>query len=258
MLSTSEDGKWKIPYGVSSDKLTKILRFILQKHGDKNFVSVDSILPLASMAKNFLSANLSFFKSVGILEGDNAQGYKLTELGGKYATAISMEKDQDIQKCTLEIIKNSYLNDLNLLIESEKDTITSDNLYRFIKTNARVSDGPFTGNMNQHSSTGAFVLLNMFEKSGILPKGIIEAVSSKKEGKSTPSSKQKKIRGEDLSDEKKDTDNYFTLKSEMFSISISKKIDPSELEYTKKQIDALFDFVKDKIESDTPHQNLEN
>lgn len=85
--------------------------------------------------------NLSFFTITGILESDNGKGYKLTGKGSEYADAITMDKPELIKKTTLEIIENSHLKDLKIFIESEGSSLQRQDLFKFVKTRANVSDG---------------------------------------------------------------------------------------------------------------------
>ena len=253
-MSEQESNKWNIPYGISYSKLTKIVRVLLQKKGDINKISIDVLLPLSGLHKNFLSTNLSFFKSINIVDGDNTEGYKLTNLGKKYTDALSLEKDEDIKNCSLELITKSHLNDLKIYIETEGSAISKDSILKFIKRNAKISDGPATGNMPTSSSQGTYALMEIFNKAGIISTELLSTRSkSKYSGISKSIKKGKNPVG--IKEKTRSNEDNFTLGSDNFSIQISKQISQDDLEFIKTQVLALFEHAKKKIENSDIEEN---
>ena len=201
---------------------------------------------MTSLPKNFLSTNLSFLKSVNIVCGDNTEGYKFTELGKRYVDALYLEKDGDIEKCSLELITNSHLNDLKIHIETEESEISKDSILKFIKRNARIFDGASAGNMPENSSRGAHTLMEIFNKAGIISDEILSTRISSKPSINSKPAKKKKTSSANKNKTKPEEDN-FTLNSDNFSIRISKKIDSNELEFIKSQVLSLFEMLERKL-----------
>lgn len=255
-MSDKNDLKWNIPYGISYEKLTKIVRVLLQKKGDINEVSLDTLIQLTSLLKNYLSTNLSFLKSINIVCGDNIEGYKLTELGKKYVDALHFEKDEDIKKYSLELITESHLNDLKIYIETEESKLSKDGILKFIKKNARIADGASAGNMPKQSSQGAHTLMEIFNKAGIISAEILSTQMLSKSSINSKPAKKKNIGSTNKNkNEIKPKEDNFTLSSDSFSIQISKKIDLNDLEFIKSQILALFEHVKKKIKDSKIEKN---
>lgn len=249
MSESAEEGKWKIPYGVSYAKLTKIIRLLLQKKADSSPVPTDSITTITNMSKNFLSSNLSFFKSVGILEGDNDSGYQFTELGTKYAKALSLDNDAEIKKHTLEFISKSHLNELKIFLETEGNDVTKDKIFKVIKTNAKIKDGTYAGNMPQKTSVGSNALLSIFNKAGLITDQITnEKLTKNGTPKISNQPKKKAKKSESDSGSLEPQGKYFSLGSGNFSVKISKEIDLNELEFIQTQISSLTEFAKKRIE----------
>jgi len=243
MSESVEEEKWRIPYGVSYDKLIKIIKLLRQKKADSSPVTIDSIVSLVNMPKAFLSTNLSFFKSVGILVGDNDSGYQFTELGTKYAKALSLDDNEEIKKYTLEFVSKSHLNELKIFIETEGDEVNKDKILKVIKTNARIKDGIHAGNMPEKTSIGSNSLISILNKSGLLSS---EITNEKITPKSSPS-KSKGKKTESGSDSLEPQGDNFSLGSGNFSVKISKKIDLSELDFIQTQISSLLEHAKKRI-----------
>lgn len=248
MSESVEEVKWRTPYGVSYAKLTKIIRLLLQKKADSSAVPTNSITTIANMSKNFLSTNLSFFKSVGILNGDNDSGYQFTELGTKYAKALSLDNDAEIKKHTLEFVSKSHLNELKIFLETEGDDVTKDKIFKVIKTNAKIKDGTFSGNMPEKTSIGANTLLSIFNKAGLITDQIINKKLVRSDTPKISNPPKKKDKPESDSGSLEPQGKYFSLGSGNFSVKISKEIDLNELEFIQTQISSLTEFAKKRIE----------
>ena len=250
MSDVIEETKWKIPYGITFDKLSKIIQLILRKDGDKKDMSLDSILPVADLARNFLSSNLSFLNSVGIISGDNSK-FRLTEIGLKFARALSLGNDEDIKKYSIEIINKSHLNDIKLLIENEGESIQKEKILKLIKTNAKIS-GDSVGSMPKTSKAGANSLLQWFNKIGLISDAIVGTkIETKPNDKKSKSSEKPSFSSKKSLPLK--TGDDFTLNMNKVSLEISSSIDLDDLESAKKHIDILFEDAKKKIQS---RQNL--
>lgn len=252
-MSEQESNKWNIPYGITYEKLSKILKGLHQKKGDLNKVSFDSILSLSGLHKNFLSTNLSFLKSINTIEGDNSEGYKITDLGKKFADALYLDKEEDIKNCLIELITKSHLNDLKIYIETEGDSLSKDGILKFIKRNARISDGPATGNMPKSSAQGAYALIDMFNKAKIITDELTNIRSQVKPA-SSKSTKEKRTNKKDTHQSELTNQDSFTLGSDTFSIQINKKISKDDFEFIKNQIMSWFDYVKKKIDNNNSEQ----
>lgn len=247
MPPTAEESKWKIPYGITFDKLSKVIQLLLRKNGDKTQLNIDSLITVSGLAKNFLSSNLTFLNSIKIIEGDNT-GFKLTQLGADFARALSLDNEEDIKKLSLEIITKSHLDDLKVLVENEGDSITKDKMLKLIKTNAKLS-GDNISQIPATSKSGAISLLTWFNKIGLTS---IELVTIQHESKEKiPSRRKKKVKDTPtaIHDSNKTGVDNFVSKTEKFSIIIDKSIVLDELELAKKQTDMLFEHAKKKIES---------
>jgi len=252
-MSEEKIPKWAIPFGVGSEKILKILRYIKQKNGDTKYVPLDSILTLTSINSQSVRNNITFFTIVGILEGDSEKGFKLTDKGTKLVSSTISGKSEDVKKALLEIIENSHLKDLKDFIETEGNGVTKIALFNFVKDRANISDGDRFGNMGAVYSSGTMGLLELFDKAGLIPQNTLSKSSPRStnqkqspKSKSSPKSKQTKQQpiGEIRSSES------HNLQSNVFSISINKKIEKDEFELAKSQITSFLQLVEKKI-SDT-------
>lgn len=253
-MEESDESKWKIPYGITFPKVEKIITLILTRKGDRTTQTLDSIHPLASLAKNFLSSNLSFLNSINVIDGDN-NGFKLTKLGTDFANALSMGNEEDVKKFSMEIISKSHLNDLKDLIENEGSAITKEKLLKFIKTRARIS-GESISSMPKSSSVGANALLSWFSKIGIVSNEVADnriqrdtSLRKKQTEKSSMGRLKEKPRIRQQDPIYNDATNNFILNTGQVSLSIDKNIELEDLELAKKQSDMLFEHAKTKIKS---------
>lgn len=260
MTETIEESRWKIPYGIPFGKLSKIIQLILRKDGDKSTLTIESILPAADLARNFLSSNLGFLNSVNIIEGDNAS-FKLTKTGIDLARALSLGNNEDIKKFSLAIISQSHLNDIKILIENEGDSITKEKLLKLIKTNAKIS-GDSISVMAKTSKVGANALLTWFSEIDLLSKEIanakIQGESTGKNDKSVKSLKGQKNARSSLDSTRKIKGEDFVLNTDKFSLTIDRNMGSDEIELAKKQVEMLFDHVKNKISTDSDPNNQES
>jgi len=251
MSQTAEDLRWKIPYGITFDKLSKIIQLILRKNGDEMTLTIDSILPAADLAKNFLSSNLNFLKAVNIIEGDYS-GFKLTPLGADFAKSLSLDNKDDIKKYSLDIFAQSYLNDLKITIENEGDSLTKDKLLKIIKTNAKIS-GNSIAEMPKTSKAGANALLSWLNEIELISGDIIKTkISNEIAGKKhTVTKQQGKIppSGFKPDSSRINKNDNFVLNTDKISLFIDRNIESDDLELAKKQVDMLFEHAKKKTAS---------
>lgn len=255
MSEVSEETKWKIPYGIAFEKLSKIIQLILRKEGDKKDLTLDSILASADLAKNFLSSNLSFLNSVGIISGDN-NGFKLTNVGSNFARALSLDNVADIKKISLEIIGKSHLNDIKILIENEGASIQKEKILKLIKTNAKIS-GNSVSEMPKTSKAGANALMQWFNEIELIPDEIFKTkLETKSDSKKSVKVVERKSEGtKSATNTIKGTDN-FIFNTNYVSLEISSNSDLDELELAKKQVEMLFDHAKKKIQSKQEPNNI--
>lgn len=245
-----ENTKWKIPYGITFDKLSKIITLILTKKGDTTKLDLKSFVPLTGISENFVSSNLSFLNDIKVIEGDN-QGFKLTQKGIDFANALSMDDKEKIKTVSLELILESHLNDLKVLIENQGEEITKEKLYKFMKTKAKIK-GESLSDMPTNSSTGINTILSWFAKIGLLTNELANSKISGTPGKKRPQgtkSKPQSTRGETKGRISKDGSGSFVLNTDHVSLSISKNIELDDLEFVKKQVELLFEHAKTKINS---------
>lgn len=255
MSEVNEETKWKIPYGITFEKLSKIIQLILRKEGDKKNLSLDAILASADLARNFLSSNLSFLNSIGIISGDNS-GFKLTNVGSNFARALSLDNVADIKKISLEIIGDSHLNDIKILIENEGESIQKEKILKLIKTNAKIS-GNSVAEMPKTSKAGVNALLQWFNKIELIPDQIITTrIETKSDNKKSVKNMEKQpVDAKSNTNIIKGTGN-FILNTNNISFEISSNIDLDELELAKKQVEMLFDHAKRKTQSkQTPNDS---
>jgi len=254
-MNEEKTPRWAIPFGLGSEKLLKILRYIKQKNGNTNYVSMESILTLTSINSQSIRNNISFFTIVGILEGDHEKGFKLTDKGSKLVSSTINGKPEDVKNALLEIIKTSHLNDLKDFIETEGSGISKPSLFNFVKDRGNITDGDRFGNMSAVYSSGTVGLLELFEKAELIPQNLLSKSSPKPSNQKTPPKPKPKPKQkpEQKPELKQKTDNIIpsseshNLQSNTFSISISKKIEKDELDLIKSQITGFLQFVEKKI-----------
>lgn len=250
IMPDGENVKWKIPYGLKFDKLSKIITLILTKKGDNTKLDLKSFSPLTGMSENFISSNLSFLNSINVIDGDN-QGFKLTPKGIDFANALSMDDKEKIKTVSLELISKSHLNDLKVMIENQSTEVTKEKLYKFMKTKAKIK-GETLSDMPTNSSTGMNAILGWFGKIGLVSNELanskISGIPSKKRPQGTKRETQSTggITAKSIS--KNESDN-FVLNTDHISLLISKNIELDDLEFAKKQADLLFERAKTKINS---------
>lgn len=265
-MTESNTTRWAIPFAVSYSKLGLIIRFIKNNDGATRFVPLKTIYNLTSINHQLLKANTSFCQITGILEGDPEKGYKLTSRGAAYAEALTLDKPELIKKTTLEIIKNSHLNDLKTFVDTEGDKVTKEGFFKNVKNKGNISDGKRFGQMPPAYSTGTGTLLEMFAKAELLPTKLIEDINSaQNKTQKSPPSKPKKSSTKSQSDKKTKSkgsetpqisQDTYDLQSNTFLIKINKKIESDELDLIKSQIDGFLKFVEKKITSE-PNQKSE-
>lgn len=247
---------WKIPYGVGYSKLIKLMRLILQKNGDKQLLSIDSIISSSIMPSNFVPSNLAFLKSIKIIEMTDTKSCRLTDTGTKFIRALSLDNKKDVEEYGKSLIKNSYLKDIQDLIETEGKELTVEKLYRLIKTNANISDGDRSGNMPTSSSTGVNALLQFLEKCKVLPLGILQPPKSSIL-KNTPKTTKKFTKKHQTIPTNTNTqpitnsDEFYTLKSDTFNISIRKSLNLDDFETIEDHMVLFLKSIKNKINSNS-------
>lgn len=258
MSEKSEDIKLKIPFGIGYSKLIKLMRLILQKDGDTKTVSIDSITSSSTIPPNFVLSNLAFLKSINILEMNDTKNCKLTSNGTKFIRALSLDNKKDIKETAELLIKNSPLKDIQDLIKTEGSDLKLEKIYRLIKTNAKISDGNRSGNMSANSATGANALLKLLEKCEILPSGILlsqQPTVSKESSKPAPqkstNSKRKKSSSKITSPPSTSSEEFYSLKSDIFYVGIKKSINIDDYNSAKEHIDLFLKSLKNKINSNS-------
>ena len=249
-MSEIENTKWKIPYGVTFDRLSKIVTLILTKKGDTTKLDLKSFSPLTGLSENFVSSNLSFLNAINVIDGDN-QGFKLTQNGIDFANALSMDDEEKIKAISLELISKSHLNDLKVLIENQGKEVTKEKLYKFMKTKSKIK-GESLSDMPTNSSTGMNTILGWFAKIGLVTNELSNSKISGMPGKKQPKETKRKpqsTKGIATGPISKNESDNFVLNTDHVSLLISKNIELDDLEFAKKQADLLFEHAKTKINS---------
>jgi len=107
-MSQEKDGdmskeKWRTPFNIGFDKFTLICKALYQQQADTKPVTLEKLVALTSLNKTSLATNLSFLKSVGIIEELESHEYKLTTLGRDYTKAHFSEDKKLLKSTSLEL-----------------------------------------------------------------------------------------------------------------------------------------------------------
>ncbi len=166
------DDKWRMPFNIGYDKFVLINKALYQQQVDSKPVSLEKLLSLTSLNKSTLVSNISFLKSIGIVEEFESHEYKLTTpLGSTYAKAHFGEDKKLIESTTIKLIENSHLNLLSDKLKLNKNMELKD-LYSYIKTLGRFSSGSEMSGMSAPYATGAKTLLHIFKDAGLISESI--------------------------------------------------------------------------------------
>jgi len=177
-MSDESNSRWALPYAIGYSNFVKIIRHIKNNNAASKYIPLKTILNLASINPQVIKQNISFCEITKIIEGDFEKGYKLTGKGAAYAEALTLEKDELIKKTSLEIIENSYLKELKVVVETEGTKITRADFYKAVKNIGNVSDGKRFGNMPPAYSTGTGTLLEIFVKAELIPNELLSTASN--------------------------------------------------------------------------------
>lgn len=178
----TDDIKWRIPFNISYESYLLILKALFQQKADSQQVSLEDLIRVTGLNRSTLVGNAAFLKSVGVLETDSKDGYKLTSsVGKKYAKAVYTNNSALVSEASKEIIEGSHLKGLLDFIKLKERKI--DEIYGYIKGEGRFADGPGISGMTNPYAAGAKTLLRIFRDAELLPEGI--DVDVKKETQST-------------------------------------------------------------------------
>lgn len=197
----SKEEKWRIPVNIGYDTLKVILNSLYQKNADKNHVSSEDISKVTGLQRTAVTMNLSFLESIDVIKGDSKSGFMFTNAGSELAKSLSMDNRDLIKRNWQEVIQNSHLNDLMHYIENYKDNLSTDKLFKYIKTQARAPDGPSSGGMAQPYATGSRTLLLIFGDADLLPEQIISELQEKKKSSKPKQMSRQKPKQTNIQDE---------------------------------------------------------
>ena len=182
--------KWRIPFNIGYDKFTLINKALYQQQADSKPVSVKKLISLTSLNRASLGVNISFLKSVGIVEESELRKYKLTTpLGRDYGKAHFSEDKKLLKSTSLQLIEDSHLSSLSDKLKLNKNMELKD-FYSSIKTLGRLSPGGGISGMSAPYATGARTLLFIFKDAGLIPESIEIDVSGQHIVKQSQSKKQ--------------------------------------------------------------------
>jgi len=191
------DNKWRIPFNIGYDKFVLIHKALYQQQADSKPIALEKLMSLTSLNKSTLIGNISFLKSVGVLEEVEPHEYKLTMLGNDYSKAHFSNDGELLRSKSLDLIDNSHLKELSDKLKINPN-IGLKELYLSIKTLGRLSSGTGISGMSGPYAAGAKTLLHVFKDADLIPKSIELDVagqhlttSTKSKKASTPKIKSK-------------------------------------------------------------------
>ena len=94
-----------VPQMVGFEVLTKIIIGYLKVGGDKEEKTASEVAAVANVARNNVTINGRFLRSIGIIEGGRGR-YKLTPQGTKYAQSLDWGKLDEANRLLREILKD--------------------------------------------------------------------------------------------------------------------------------------------------------
>ena len=236
-----KEEKWTFPFNIGYEGFKTIITSLHTTNADKKILTVAKVSETSSMSNKTVGPNLKFLENVGILSGDHKSGYKFTDKGIEYGKAVTMEDEDSISSLTLDFIKSSHLNDLAKFIETHKKDLKIGKIFKLISSLGKISmSAPYTA--------GIKTLLYMFQDANLLPEDFV--IEQPKFSKKEAGGKKKSKKPDKETPQKQHSDeNYFNFNLNSISLSISKDIDPNDLEFGKTQVEQIFDHVKKKIET---------
>ena len=175
--SEQKDEKWRIPFNITYEGYTRILKALYQQKADTVAITLDRMTSITQMNRNTLSVNLVFLKSINVVSGDGKTGYRLTPLGLEYSKGHYSDDAGLIQAKSKEIILNSHLKSLVDFLEINK-TISAEKIFGYIKSEGRFAEGPGYTGLSSPYASGARVLIRIFQDANVLPSGIVEEIKS--------------------------------------------------------------------------------
>ena len=253
MAEEEKNDKWIVPANISYDNYILILRTLYQLNADSKPVVLDDLAKQTQLQKPTVSADMSFLKSIDVIESDTKNGYKLTSFGKDYCKAIYTGDKELIEKSSSEIIEKSHLKSLLDNIKIKPD-VTLESLYGFIKGQGRFSDGLGISGMSTPYATAGKTILKIFKDANKLPENInldTKKIPSSNTGvKSTMHSKsfekkRKKQPGEDVNEAHNSTLTSSLAKLIVPGIGNVEINDKDTLQFAE----SFLKLIKNKIES---------
>ena len=167
-ISTNDSEAWKMPFNINYDTYKKLIAGLYRSKADSKHVDSAYLSKILGVHKKTLKSNLSFLRSVNVLEGDSQNGYKLTiPMGQKYAKAISSDDRAGIKESSYELITgNQNLKQMNEFISLNNPSLTQ--IFNYIKTEGRYSPGSGNNPMNAPFMTGSRTLLHIFKDADLI------------------------------------------------------------------------------------------
>lgn len=193
---------WTLPFNISIETLDMIIKAFFQAKADEKSVVITQIEKLTSLNLNTLKANTTFLVAIGVLlgEGEKRDLYKLTELGTRYAKALSERDPQAIMSINREILDNSFLKDLTGFVELHKagGKLNFDAIFNHIKTMARLKENPkHSRGIAAPYATGVGTVIEMLVRAGVIDESLLAKPTIKRT--ETPKVKSTKKQDEEKS-----------------------------------------------------------
>lgn len=180
--------RWALPENMSYNRLVMTVKVLLVSKADRREVEADNLAKKVGVVTNTVKRGLSFLQSVGIVESSGKNRYRLTVTGVPYAEAHMNDDTSQITQLTLNVIEQSHLNELAIVIRTNKN-LTLKEIYKRIKTFGRYPDGKGPGNMHGPVATGALTVIRLFVDAGLLDKDVLVSAAKNTDGTSSVAGK---------------------------------------------------------------------